>query len=99
MGYFGISDYYRPVPDADHWLRRRVRMCCWKQWRHTRTKIRNLLAMGTGRKEAILTASSRKGYWHLARTLATQTGMTSAWLQQQGLISIRDQWMKVHGYT
>ena len=26
----------------------------------------------------------------LARTLATQTGMTNAWLQQQGLISIRD---------
>jgi len=26
MGYFGISDYYRPVPELDHWLRRRVRM-------------------------------------------------------------------------
>ncbi len=27
MGYFGISDYYRPVPELDHWLRRRVHMC------------------------------------------------------------------------
>jgi hypothetical protein len=26
MGYFGISDYYRPVPELDHWLRRRVRL-------------------------------------------------------------------------
>jgi len=27
MGYFGLSDYYRPIPELDHWLRRRVRMC------------------------------------------------------------------------
>ena len=33
MGYFGISQYYRPVPELDEWLRRRVRMCYWKQWR------------------------------------------------------------------
>ena len=26
MGYFGISEYYRPVPEIDEWLRRRVRM-------------------------------------------------------------------------
>ena len=33
MNYFGISEYYRPIPEIDHWLRRRVRMCYWKQWR------------------------------------------------------------------
>ena len=33
MGYFGISQYYRPIPELDEWLRRRVRMCYWKQWR------------------------------------------------------------------
>ena len=27
MGYFGISEYYRPIPELDHWLRRRIRMC------------------------------------------------------------------------
>jgi RNA-directed DNA polymerase len=99
MNYFGISDYYRPVPELDHWLRRRVRMCYWKQWRRTRTKVRNLLALGTGRRQAILTAISRKSYWHLSRTLATQTGMTNAWLVSQGLLSVRDLWMKVHGYA
>jgi len=31
MNYFGISEYYRPIPEIDHWLRRRLRMCCWKQ--------------------------------------------------------------------
>lgn len=27
FGYFGISEYYRPIPELDEWLRRRVRMC------------------------------------------------------------------------
>jgi RNA-directed DNA polymerase len=99
MGYFGISQYYRPIPELDEWLRRRCRMCYWKQWRRARTKVRHLLALGTDRRSAIRTALSRKGYWHLARTLATQVGMTSAWLGQQGLISIRELWMKAHGYA
>lgn len=99
MNYFGISDYYRPVPGLDQWLRRRIRMCYWKQWRRVRTKVRHLLALGTSRRQAILTALSRKAYWHLSRTLATQTGMTNKWLAARGLLSIRDLWMKSHGYA
>jgi RNA-directed DNA polymerase len=99
MGYFGISDYYRPIPEIDAWLRRRIRMCYWKQWRYVRTKVRHLLALGTGKRQAILTALSSKSYWHLSRTLATQTGMTNAWLQNQGLIQVRDLWLRAHGYA
>ena len=36
LGYFGISQYYQPIPELDEWLRRRVRMCYWKQWRLAR---------------------------------------------------------------
>lgn len=99
MGYFGISQYYHPIPDLDGWLRRRLRMCYWKQWRRPRTRIQKLLELGTDKRHAILTGISRKGYWHLSRTLATQTGMTNEWLAQQGLLSIRDLWMKAQGYV
>jgi RNA-directed DNA polymerase len=99
MNYFGISEYYRPVPEIDHWIRRRIRMCYWKQWRWARTKVRNLLALGTHRRQAVMTAISRKSYWHLSKTLATQTGMTNEWLASQGLISVRDLWIKAHGYS
>ncbi len=99
MGYFGISEYYRPIPELDEWLRRRVRMCYWKQWRKTRTKVHNLLALGVSKRAAILTAISSKGYWHLSRSLGTQTGMTNDWLTTQGLVSIRALWMKAQGYA
>ena len=86
MSYFGISDYYRPIPELDGRLRRRIRTCCWNQWRKVRTKVRHLLALATSKRHAILAALSRKGYWHLSRTLATQTGMTNEWLRSQGLV-------------
>lgn len=99
MGYFGISQLYGPIPELDGWLRRRIRMCYWKQWRRPRTRIQHLLALGTDKRQAILTGISRKGYWRLSKTLATHTGMTNEWLAKQGLLSIRDLWMKAQGYA
>ena len=99
MGYFGISQYYRPIPELDEWLRRRVRMCYWKQWRLPRTKVRHLLALGVERRSAIATALSHKSYWHLSRCLVTQVGMTVEWLKRQGLLSIRELWMGAQGYV
>ena len=96
VGYFGISEYYRPIPEIDHWLRRRMRMCYWKQWRYCRTKVSNLLRLGTYLKTAIGVALSRKGLWRLSRTLATQAGMTNKWLAKQGLLSVKDLWVSIH---
>jgi RNA-directed DNA polymerase len=96
INYFGISEYYRPIPEIDHWLRRRMRMCYWKQWRRPRTKIKNLLKLGTLLKAAMDVGLSRKGPWRLARTLATQTGMTNQWLKDQGLLSVKELWVNIH---
>ena len=96
MNYFGISEYYRPIPEIDHWLRRRLRMCYFKQWRRARTKVRELRKLGTSLHAAISVAISRKGPWRLSRTLATQTGMTNDWLKDQGLLSVKELWVHIH---
>ena len=96
MGYFGISEYYRPIPEIDHWLRRRVRMCYVKQWRWCRTKVRELVKLGTNLRLAISIGLSRKGPWRLSKTLATQSGMTNKWLKDQGLLSVKDLWVNIH---
>lgn len=74
MGYFGISQCYRPLPELDEWLHRRVRLCYWTQWHQTRTKAGNLLKPGVGKRTAILTGISSQSYWHLSRSQATQAG-------------------------
>jgi RNA-directed DNA polymerase len=96
MNYYGISEYYRPIPLLDEWLRRRLRMCYWKQWRYARTEVRHLLKLGTSKRQAIMTSISRRGPWHLSRTMAAQSGMTNKWLSEQGLISVKEQWVKIH---
>jgi RNA-directed DNA polymerase len=97
MGYFGISEYYRPVPEIDHWLRRRMRMCYIKQWRWCRTKVRELTKLGTNLRLAISIGLSRKGPYRLAKTLATQSGMTNKWLKDQGLLSVKELWVSMVG--
>ena len=96
MAYFALSEYYKPVPDLDEWIRRRLRMCYWKQWKRCRKRVGELLKLGVNERQAVLTALSRKGYWHLSRTMATQSGMTNLWLESQGLVSIRKLWIAYH---
>jgi RNA-directed DNA polymerase len=73
-------------------------MCYWKQWRYVRTKIRNLLKLGTHPGVAIPMSLSRKGPWRCARTLATQTGMIPilSGLKDQGLMSVKELWVNIH---
>ena len=96
MAYFSLSEYYSPVPILDEWIRRRLRMCYWKQWKRCRKRVGELLKLGVSERQAVLTALSRKSYWHLSRTMATQWGLNDAWLKSQGLVSVRELWIAFH---
>jgi RNA-directed DNA polymerase len=96
MWYFGISEAYHDIPEIDGWIRRRIRLCYWKQWRLCRTKIRELLKLGTERFTAIRAGLNRSGPWAMSRRLAAHTGMTNKCLKDQGLISVKELWVKIH---
>jgi RNA-directed DNA polymerase len=96
MGYFGISEYYHDIPEIDSWIRRRIRLCYWKQWRWCRTKVRNLLKLGVQLGTSIRAGLNRGGPWAMSRRLAAQHGMTNQWLKDQGLISVKELWVKIH---
>ncbi|MEE9356414.1 MAG: group II intron reverse transcriptase/maturase [Methylococcaceae bacterium] len=94
--YFALSEYYRPIPLLDQWIRRRVRACYLKQWRRIRTRIHNLIRLGVSKTVAICLAMSSKGYYRLAKTKAVQIALNNNWLKSQGLVSIEEQWVKFH---
>ena len=96
MNYFVVGMKYNDIVEMDHWLRRRIRMCYWKQWRRGRRRIGNLIQLGSPKYQAILTGLSRKSYWHLAKTLSTNMGLSKAFLEKQGLVSIRALWIQTH---
>ena len=60
-GCFAIVPIKSFFTELDQWGRRRVRSCFWKQWRKPRTRIRNLLALGLPKDEAVPFGSSSRG--------------------------------------
>ena len=97
MNYYGISKFYKGIEGLDEWIRRRIRMCYWKRWRHGRTKYRELTKLGVSSNYARMMAGSSKSYWHLSKSYSTQCGMSNKWLEEQGLVNIKALWCKAQG--
>jgi RNA-directed DNA polymerase len=95
IGYFALADTKGIFSDLDGWIRRRVRMCYWKQWRRPRTRVRKLLALGAPKDHAVATGMTRRGPWRIAKTLATHCGMSKEWLKAQGLVFLRYVWSEL----
>jgi len=95
MGYFGIASQLKLFDKLDQWIRRRIRMCYWKQWKRPKRRRVMLIRLGVPRRQAIRHARSRKGYWHMAKTIASGVGMTNTWLAEQGLIGLKTLWAEL----
>ena len=91
-GYFCLAMELKLFDRLDQWIRRRIRMCFWKRWRHARTRSRELMRLGVSRRQAIRHAKSRKSYWHMAKTIASGVGFTNALLAELGLLSLKHLW-------
>ena len=95
MGYYGLASQLKLFDRLDRWLRRRIRMCYWKQWRRPRNRRRELIRLGVPIRQAIRHARSRKSYWHMSKTIASGVGLTNAWLAEQGMLSIKTLWAEL----
>jgi RNA-directed DNA polymerase len=51
LNYFGMSHTYKVVLELADWVRRRVRLYYWKQWKQPRTRRRHLIALGANPAE------------------------------------------------
>ena len=96
MAHYGCGLKYNDAAELDGWVRRRLRMCYWKQWRRPKRRIGQLIKLGVNKREAISLGLSRKSYWRLSKTLATNCGLNNAHFEAIGLISIRTLWCKIH---
>ena len=98
LNYFGLSQAYRVIPELDQWVRRRVRMYYWKQWKRARTRRRQLIRLGIHPAEVFKATRSHRAYWFMAGpgvdpnydgTVAEAT----AWGRQQAARALAD----IHG--
>ena len=91
IGYFRLADTPTVFHDMDEWLRRRLRQLLWKRWKRTRTRRRNLVALGVAPSSA-RAASSGKGTWRLAASPPVQQALNNAYWRSQGLLSITERY-------
>ena len=66
IGYFYIADMKHILQSWDKWLRRRIRMYIWKQWKKPKTRVQNLKRLGIPAWQAYQWANTRLGYWRVA---------------------------------
>jgi len=96
LNYFSLSDTYTALLELDEWVRRRVRLYYWKQWKQPRTRRRHLLALGIPREEVHMATRSRKGYWRMSANSIVQRALTNRWLHEQGVPDMRTSWITLH---
>lgn len=96
IDYFGIADMRNLAEKMDSWIRRRLRMCYWKQWKKTKARIKHLVQLGMGAHEAKIKANTRKGYWRTSNSPILNTTLTSKYLKQQGFMSLTEAYLAVH---
>lgn len=88
VNYFSLADMMYLTKSLDKWLRRRIRMCYWKQWKRLKTKHNNLVKLGVDNYKAWEYANTRKSYWRIAGSPVLSKTFTNDTLKKLGLMSI-----------
>src|SRR5690606_31968902 len=88
-GYFALADTKSVFKELDGWIRRRLRMCLWKNWKKPKTKIRNLIKLGVPKGKAYEWGNSRKGYWRISKSPILHKTLGNSYWSNQGLKSLQ----------
>ena len=88
VNYFRIADMKAVARELDGWIRRRIRLCYWKQWKKISTKHNELVKLGIDDGKAWEFANTRKGYWRISNSYILSTSLTNKYLEDQGFPSL-----------
>ena len=92
--YFKIGLPYKEVREWDGWIRRRVRLCYWKDWKVPRKRRRMLIKMGVRPDEVKKASRARKGYWRMSQNSLVRLALNNTYLANQGVPSMRELWVR-----
>ena len=93
LGYYALADAKKVLEELDQWIRHRLRMCMWKQWKRVRTRIREFRAHEAPEWMAFAYSNTRKGPW--AASLLLNSVLTKEYWQKRGLVSLMDRYLEV----
>ena len=88
VNYFKIANMKSIALKLDEWIRRRIRMCYWKQWKKIRTKHDNLVKLGIEKYKAWQFANTRKSYWRISNSPILDKSLDNKTLERLGYTSL-----------
>ncbi len=93
----GWTAYYRKVETKesfevlDEWIRRKLRVIYWRQWKRPRTRYRELMRRGIDPERARLSAGNGRGPWWNAGARHMNQAVSTRDLRRLGLTSLLDE--------
>jgi len=99
IGYFYVADIKRILQSWSEWLRRRLRMYIWKQWKKPKTKVQNLCKLGIPEWQAYQWGNTRLGYWRVAGSPVLSRSITNEKLAQAGYYDFPAQYEQLRKHS
>jgi RNA-directed DNA polymerase len=96
INYFKIADIKSLLKTIDEWMRRRIRMIYWKQWKKPRTRFNNLASLGIEKGKAWEFANTRKGYWRISNSPIMSRSLTNDILMKLNYLFFSDYYSHVN---
>jgi group II intron reverse transcriptase/maturase len=94
VNYFKIADIKTLMKQTDEWMRRRIRMIYWKQWKKTKTRFKMLKQYGINEQKSWEYANTRKGYWRIADSPILHKSLGNETLKKLGYLFFSDYYRK-----
>lgn len=95
INYFKIADMKNLMIETDEWLRRRIRMIYWKQWKKIKTRFQQLKQFGIDVEKAWQFANTRKGYWRVSNSPILSRSLDNQTIGKLGYIFFSDYYRQV----
>ena len=84
-GYFGFCQTPRVLSNLDAWIRRRLRMYLWRQWKNGPNRFKELRRRGVPKFNAAVAAGSPTGLWRMSGHPAIQQALRNHYFDSIGL--------------
>lgn len=88
--YFKLSEAKSVFGDLDKWVRSRVRLCYWIQWKKPRTRVRQLEKLGVKPCQAYQWGNTRKGHWRTVHSPILLRTLNDTFLKKEGLLCLKE---------
>lgn len=86
--YYRLADVSGVFEELDEWVRRRLRLILWRQWKRPRTRRKELRKRGLSEERAAQSAYNGHGPWWNAGAGHMNQAVPTRLLSQMGLVSL-----------